>query len=200
LIEKTNMPSILSLLDTSEPAHMTMKARPGTRTLEDLNREMDKILADPALDRRYCALSRGAILLWHDHFEAAHELAQDEENADGSLLHAIIHRREPDLSNARYWFRRVGNAHPSFGCMTGKVKIALMGLGADLLAKQIMPNDKWNPLAFVDFLEDALQREDPEYDRLLRQMQAAEFYCYLATLPSRVDSILPKRAFGPPSV
>jgi hypothetical protein len=194
------MASILSLLDTPEVAHVTMKQRAGTRSLDDLNREMDKILADPALDRRYCALSRGAILLWHDHFEAAHQLAQDEENADGSLLHAIIHRREPDLSNARYWLRRVGNTHPSFGCITGKVKIALMGMGEDLLVKQIMPKDQWNPLAFVDLVEDALRREDAAYDQLLRQMQAAEFYCFLATLPSRVASILPKSAFGPPSV
>jgi hypothetical protein len=194
------MASILSLLDTPELAHLTMKPRAGTRSLNDLNREMDKILADAALDRRYCALSRGAILLWHDHFEAAHELAQNEENADGSLLHAMIHRRETDLSNARYWFRRVGNTHPSFGCITGKVKIALMGTGHDSMAKQLMPRDQWNPLAFVDLVEDTLRREDTASDQLLRQMQAAEFYCFLATLPSRAASILPKSAFGPPSV
>jgi hypothetical protein len=194
------MASILSLLDTLEPAHLTMKPRTGTRPLGDLNREIDKMLAESALDRRYCALSRGAILLWHDHFEAAHELAQDEENADGGLLHAIIHRREPDLSNARYWFRRVGNTHPSFGCIMGKVKIALGGMGHDSLAKQLMPRDHWSPLAFVDLVEDSLRREDAAYDLLLRQMQAAEFYCFLATLPSRVPSILLKRAFGPPSV
>jgi hypothetical protein len=194
------MGSILSLLDTPELAHLTMKPRAGTRSLDELNREMDKVLTDTALDRRYCALSRGAILLWHDHFEAAHELAQNEENPDGSLLHAMIHRREPDLSNARYWFRRVGNTHPSFGCITEKVKIALIGKGHDLLVKQLMPKDQWSPLAFVDLVEDALRREDATYDQLLRQIQAAEFYCFLATLPSRVSSILPKRAFGPPSV
>jgi hypothetical protein len=193
------MASILSLLDTPEPPHMTMKTRAGTRSLAELNAEMDKILENPQLDRRYCALARGAILLWHDHFEPAHEFAQEIENADGSLLHGIIHRREPDFSNARYWFRRVGTTHPSFDCVAGKVKIGMMGLGADLIARQIMPNDKWHPLVFVDFLEDALRREDAAYYNLLRQIQAAEFYCYLATLPSRVDSILPNRTFGPPS-
>jgi hypothetical protein len=194
------MASILSFLDTPELAHVTMKPRAGTRSLSDLNREMDKILGNPALDSRYCALSRGAILIWHDHFEAAHELAQEEENADGSLLHAIIHRREPDLSNARYWFRRVGNTHPSFGCITEKVKITLMGMGQDLLAKQLMPKDQWSAMAFVDLVEDALRRDDAAYDHLLRQIQAAEFYCFLATLPSRVASILPRSALGPPSV
>src|SRR5688572_7397917 len=99
------MASILSLLDTKEPPHITMKARPGTKSLEELNAQMDAILANPQLDRRYCELSRAAILLWHDHFDAAHKLAQDVEGVDGSLMHGIIHRREPDFSNARYWFR-----------------------------------------------------------------------------------------------
>jgi hypothetical protein len=193
------MASILSLLQTSEPPHLTMKTRPGVRSLEDLNRELDALLAAPELDGRYCALARAAILLWHDHFEEAHKIAQDVENPDGSLLHGIIHRREPDFSNARYWFRRVGNTHPSFACVAGKVKIALIGIGADLMAKQLLPNDKWHPLTFVDLVEDAQRREDAAFDKLLREFQAAEFYCFLATLPSRVDSIWPKRVFAPPS-
>src|SRR6476646_3956021 len=166
------MASILSLLQTSEPPHLTMKTRPGVRSLEDLNRELDARLAAPELDSRYCALARAAILLWHDHFEEAHKIAQDVENPDGSLLHGILHRREPDFSNARYWFRRVGPAHRSFDCIVGKIKIALMGLKADLIGRQIIPADKWNPLGFVDLAEDSLSRADPEYDRLLRQIQA----------------------------
>ena len=193
------MASILSLLHTPEPPHMTMKGRPGTKSLEQLNLELDAILSNPGIDSRYAALSRAAVYLWHDHFEASHELAQNIENADGSLLHAILHRREPDFSNAKYWFRRVGTSHPSFECLVGKVKIALMGLNAELVARQLIPNDKWNPMGFVDFIEDTSRREDAAVDHLLRQIQAAEFYCFLSTLPSRVDAILPKRTFGPPS-
>lgn len=194
------MASILSMLDTPEPPHITMRTRPGTKSLAELNAQLDEMLGKPGMDRRYCELSRATVLLWHDHFEPAHKIAQEVEGADGSLLHGIMHRREPDFSNARYWFRRVGTTHPSFDCVVGKVKMALMGLRSDLIARQIIPNDKWHPLGFVDFLEDVLKREDPAYDQLLRQIQAAEFYCFLSTLPSRVDAILPKRAFGPPSV
>ncbi|HEY6226751.1 MAG TPA: hypothetical protein VI282_06490 [Verrucomicrobiae bacterium] len=193
------MASILSLLQTSEPAHLTMKTRPGVRSLDDLNRELDELLAAPELDGRYCMLARATILLWHDHFEAAHKIAQDVENPDGSLLHGIIHRREPDFSNARYWFHRVGKTHPSFACVAGKLKIALIGMRADQLAKRLLPDDKWHPLAFVDLLEDAQGRAEPAFDKLLREFQAAEFYCFLATLPSRVDAIWPKRVFAPPS-
>jgi hypothetical protein len=176
-----------------------MKSRPGVRSLDELNAEIDRIIAAGKFDPDYAALGRATVLMWHDHFDASHKLAQDVENADGSLLHGILHRREPDYSNARYWFRRVGNTHPSFDCVVGKIKIALMGLKADLLAKQIIPNDKWQPLRFIDLVEDAAGRGDTAYDQLLRQIQAAEIQCYLATLPSRVESILPKRTFGPPS-
>jgi hypothetical protein len=180
---------ILPLLNTPEPPHLTMKARAGTRALDEINGEVDKLLANSNLDSRDSQLTRAGILLWHDHFEAAHEIAQDVEDADGSLLHGIIHRREPDFSNARYWFRRVGSAHRSFECLAGKVKITLKGRDADAIAKQLMLNDKWYPLAFVDLVEDAQRRKDAAFDQLLREIQAAEFYCFLATLPSRVDSI-----------
>jgi hypothetical protein len=194
------MPSILSLLDTPEPPRMTMKPRPGTRSLDDLNAQIDAILTAPNLDPEYRALSRATVLLWHDHFEASHKIAQDIEGANGSLLHAMIHRREPDYSNARYWFRRVGPNHPSFECIVGKVKVALIHGRSELTITQIIPNDKWQPLGFVSLVEDFSRREDPAYDTLLRRIQAAEFHCFLATLPSRVDPILPKRAFGPPSM
>lgn len=52
--------------------------------------------------------------LWlkFDFLDAAHEVAQGNEgDADHDIWHAIVHRREPDAWNAKYWWRRVG-AHP----------------------------------------------------------------------------------------
>ena len=193
------MSSILSLLDTPELPHVTMKPRAGTKSVQELKALMDPLLANPQLDRGYCELSRATVLLWHDHFEPAHTLAQDVEGPNGSFLHGILHRREPDFSNARYWFRRVGSNHPSFDALVLKVKQLLPAQQAEIIEKQIMPGNKWSPLGFVDFMEDAAQRKDGAFNMLLRQIQAAEIHSYLVTLPSRVDSILPKRTFGPPS-
>jgi hypothetical protein len=39
---------------------------------------------------------------WH----AAHERAQQQDDADGAWVHAWLHRIEGDLGNADYWYRR----------------------------------------------------------------------------------------------
>ncbi len=40
--------------------------------------------------------------------DRSHRISQDDESAAGSFWHGIMHRREGDFSNAKYWFRRVG--------------------------------------------------------------------------------------------
>jgi hypothetical protein len=45
---------------------------------------------------------------WHE----AHAVAQDIENADGSWIHAYLHRKEGDEGNARYWYNRAGKKFP----------------------------------------------------------------------------------------
>jgi hypothetical protein len=42
-------------------------------------------------------------------WQAAHLIAQDHEgDAIANWIHAVVHRLEGDLSNARYWYRRCG--------------------------------------------------------------------------------------------
>ena len=47
--------------------------------------------------------------LWWDakgNWEKAHESAQRDEGPDGSWVHAYLHRKQGDLPNAKYWYRR----------------------------------------------------------------------------------------------
>jgi hypothetical protein len=51
------------------------------------------------------------VALWHDakgHWDAAHGVAQDVHDEDGSWIHAYLHRKEGDAGNAAYWYRRAG--------------------------------------------------------------------------------------------
>jgi hypothetical protein len=49
------------------------------------------------------------LALWHDargEWDKAHALAQDVDDASGAWVHAYLHRKEGDLGNAGYWYRR----------------------------------------------------------------------------------------------
>ena len=39
-------------------------------------------------------------------WEAAHELVQDLSTPEAAWIHAYLHRKEGDPSNARYWYNR----------------------------------------------------------------------------------------------
>lgn len=56
-------------------------------------------------------VSRALVALWHDakgDWETAHGTAQDVEDDTGAWVHAYLHRKEGDDSNAAYWYRRAG--------------------------------------------------------------------------------------------
>lgn len=58
-------------------------------------------------------LSAALEALWwddKDDWEKAHEAAQRDEGPDGSWVHAYLHRKQGDLSNAKYWYRRADRA------------------------------------------------------------------------------------------
>lgn len=38
----------------------------------------------------------------------AHESAQRDEGVEGAWVHAYLHRKESDQSNAAYWYNRAG--------------------------------------------------------------------------------------------
>jgi hypothetical protein len=49
--------------------------------------------------------------MWEDangNWQAAHAIAQEIETRTGSWIHAYLHRKEGDLGNAGYWYRRAG--------------------------------------------------------------------------------------------
>ena len=43
-------------------------------------------------------------------WEQAHRIAQDISGPQGARIHAYLHRREGDRSNAAYWYSRAGQS------------------------------------------------------------------------------------------
>lgn len=60
-------------------------------------------------------LSAALQALWWDArgaWERAHEAAMRDEGAEAAWVHAYLHRKEGDRSNAAYWYRRAGRTMP----------------------------------------------------------------------------------------
>jgi hypothetical protein len=56
--------------------------------------------------------------LWWDakgDWDKAHECAQADPGPMGCAVHAYLHRKEPDLANARYWYARAGRSPATGG-------------------------------------------------------------------------------------
>ena len=113
------------------------------------------------------ALIQSAALLWHDHLDESHNFSQEICSADGSFLHGIMHRREPDYSNAKYWFNRVGS-HPAYPEILERVTPLVAGTSLENLA-----TTKWCSAAMVDAVSGA--RSDSDEYELLQQVQRVEF-------------------------
>jgi hypothetical protein len=62
----------------------------------------------PALDPGW---SDALAALWLDanaSWEASHDRLQNDPTSEGAWVHAYLHRKEGDLGNAGYWYRRAG--------------------------------------------------------------------------------------------
>lgn len=128
---------------------------------------------------------RAGLLLWHDLLDESHTEAQSIEGEGvgrlGDYWHAIMHRREPDYGNARYWLRRVGS-HPVHEELTRRLQAVrndLLGL-AERAADGVTWLDRvvgtrWNSDAMVSLCERCAGRLRTDgLVRLAQWIQAAE--------------------------
>ncbi|MHB8901824.1 MAG: hypothetical protein ACYC6Y_23970 [Thermoguttaceae bacterium] len=47
-------------------------------------------------------------------WDGAHRIVQGIESAAAARIHAYLHRKEGDLGNAQYWYRRAGTVMPDW--------------------------------------------------------------------------------------
>jgi len=149
--------------------------REGVASEAELEQKLDGLfrrsnLKPPASDQ-----IRSLVLLWHDHLDAAHEIAQRIETRDGSYLHGMVHRREPDYGNAKYWFRRVG-PHPCLSEIALRAAVLFDGVGDPSMGRNLISNGSLDAGAFVDACEAEAGRAAFTNARAwLRKIQRIEF-------------------------
>jgi hypothetical protein len=130
-------------------------------------------------DSARCCLS--ALWLWHDFLDESHRISQDIETVDGSYWHGIMHRREPDYGNAKYWFRRVPK-HAILEPLAAAARELAAGQQLDAAAEFLATQARWDSSRFVDLCE-AIARGRTPCELLAREIARLEWqllfdHCY----------------------
>lgn len=125
-----------------------------------------------------CCIS--GLWLLNNFLDESHKISQEIHTTGGSYWHAVMHRREPDFSNAKYWFRLVGN-HEIFPALRDAAREIARELGTDKSSGFLVSQSKWDAFAFVDFCEAATRGQADE--ALCRQVAQLEWqmlfnFCY----------------------
>ncbi|MEA3213001.1 MAG: hypothetical protein QOE70_6058 [Chthoniobacter sp.] len=120
----------------------------------------EQSIGDPAA----FALVKGALLYAADALDPAHRVFQEAHSDLGSYWHGMVHRREGDFGNGRYWFRRAGTL-PCFAALHREAS----GVSADM-ARQ----SNWDPYLFTGQCEQARHGAEELVAELVK-LQRLEF-------------------------
>lgn len=119
-----------------------------------------KVLADSSYPR----LVRAGLMYAYDAIDECHRIVQEIASDEASYWHGMVHRREGDFENARYWFRRTGRlaAFAEMHAQAASVS-ALMGRQSD-----------WDPYVLVGECEQVRFGGDQNQKELVA-LQKIEF-------------------------
>jgi hypothetical protein len=113
--------------------------------------------------------------LWlrHDWLDESHRISQGIESETGAFWHAIMHRREGDFSNSKYWYRHT-DGHVLFGAIAARASEVINPFPADKSVFRLIASG-WNSAAFVDLVELVHDQPNDPRHRLAVMIQEIEW-------------------------
>ena len=152
--------------------------------------QLKSLTPENILSRKPANLDEAAALLaglwlWHDCLDESHKVSQQLHTTSGSMWHAIMHRREGDFANSKYWYAHCEN-HPVLPTIAAQASEAINPFPADKRVLKLTLHG-WNSDAFVDLVEDVCDTPDDPLHKLAIALQQLEWrtlfdYCTRAAL------------------
>ena len=118
----------------------------------------DQLIRRPLQDQSAGEAMLAGLWLWHDCLEQSHNISQKLNNPTGSFWHAIMHRREGDFSNSKYWYAR---------CKEHSVLRAIASAAEN--------PDGLNASSFVDLVEGVHAERQSSQHEVAVQLQRLEW-------------------------
>ena len=149
-----------------------------------LSKQIQQLQVESAQSEPDVFAVRAGILQILDQLEPSHQQSQrcqgEGLHAAGDYWHGIMHRREPDYGNSKYWFRRVGD-HPIFPALANEAKSIFAKWQSDSAPEwsNALTGSGWNPFVFVDLCESCARSSDQKLQRAAREIQWREMLLLL---------------------
>src|SRR5690349_21510951 len=123
-----------------------------------------QLISRPVADAQAADALLAGLWLWHDGLDESHQISQAIASPTGSFWHAIMHRREGDFGNSKYWYARC-KTHP----VMRTIAVGATPILGDpstreqgVIGNRISFSNGFDPDGFVDWVEEVHAR--PETD------------------------------------
>ena len=116
------------------------------------------LLAELVKNPGEAAAMMSALWLYFDWLDQSHRISQSLANPTGNFWHAIVHRREGDFSNSKYWYARC-DSHPTMQTLAANAPRVINEMPADKSLLKVISTG-WDPSALVDLVAEVHRKTD----------------------------------------
>jgi len=162
-------------LDPDAYSQLVPSGGGGNRAARDLleSTQPADLIAAKLVSRDDARAMLAGLWLYFDFLDESHTISQSLDDETGSFWHAIMHRREGDFSNSKYWYARCPD-HPALPAIAAQAGKIVNQMPADKSLLRVVAT-AWNPGGFVDLVQAVHGTPDDPRHKLAVALQRIEW-------------------------